>query len=98
MSRRKVNRVRLTDLQRRIVAESQGWKCGNLQCILPHLPATFEIDHRLALINGGLNEWSNFTALCPTCHRNKSIYDLSPQTYELQTGKSKYFAPGPLTK
>ena len=81
-----------------MIAAAQGWKCTGQACAREAklLQATFEIDHIIALRNGGSNNLDNLTALCPTCHRNKSIYDNNPDTYERHTGKSKYFFPGPL--
>jgi len=32
----------------------------------------FEIDHKIALSNGGSNHISNLSALCPACHTLKS--------------------------
>ena len=84
-----------------MVAAAQRWQCrgygatGDNDCT-GLLPATFEVDHHRALTNGGTNNWSNLVALCPSCHRKKTIYDRNPNTYERHTGKSKYFAPGPL--
>jgi len=37
-------------------------------------PAT-EVDHRLALMNGGLDVDSNRQALCDECHKAKTIVD-----------------------
>jgi 5-methylcytosine-specific restriction endonuclease McrA len=34
---------------------------------------TYEVDHRVALFNGGSNDESNLVALCPHCHRKKTV-------------------------
>lgn len=40
-------------------------------------PSGFELDHKVALINGGTNEDSNLEILCPSpCHELKTDKDL----------------------
>lgn len=54
------------------VAARQEWKCfrcGNL------LDETYEVDHTLALIDKGDNDLNNLRALCPNCHRKKTVDD-----------------------
>lgn len=41
-----------------------------------------EIDHIIALVNGGTNEDSNLWLLCSLCHRDKTYIDLG---YRLKT-------------
>lgn len=75
------------------IAAAQKWLCQI--CGMP-LPATFEIDHIVALSLGGQDTLTNLQALCPNCHRNKTIPEmqyLSDQIIEDQTGISKYFNP-----
>jgi len=57
-------------LLKKKIAASQQWKCGNCQALLDE---TFEVDHRVALFNGGSNEPDNLVALCPHCHRKKTV-------------------------
>jgi len=60
----------VTGLMKKRVAASQSWKCGTCSSILDE---TYEVDHRLALFNGGSNDMSNLVALCPGCHRKKTV-------------------------
>lgn len=60
----------VTGLMKKKVAASQGWKCGNCSSLLDE---TYEVDHRQALFNGGSNDMSNLVALCPGCHRKKTV-------------------------
>lgn len=57
-------------LQKKKVAASQEWKCGQCKSLLDE---TYEVDHRVALFNGGSNDESNLVALCPHCHRKKTV-------------------------
>ena len=61
---------KVTGLTKKKVAASQHWKCGNCGTILDE---TYEVDHRLALFKGGSNEMDNLVALCPHCHRKKTV-------------------------
>jgi 5-methylcytosine-specific restriction endonuclease McrA len=85
---------------RRSIASLQKWVCAaslHNSKDGPHLlPAEYEIDHVVALCNGGLDAIGNLQALCPLCHRRKTYYDMYPDEYERETGLSKYFRPGPL--
>jgi hypothetical protein len=60
----------VTGLMKKRVAASQQWKCGSCSKTLDE---TYEVDHRLALFNGGTNDKDNLVALCPHCHRLKSV-------------------------
>jgi hypothetical protein len=60
----------VTGLMKKKVAASQSWKCGTCGDTLDE---TYEVDHRLALFNGGSNDMSNLVALCPACHRKKTV-------------------------
>jgi hypothetical protein len=60
----------VTGLMKKKVAADQGWKCGHCKATLD---ATFEVDHIKALFNGGTNDPSNLVALCPNCHRKKTV-------------------------
>jgi hypothetical protein len=62
----------VTGLMKKKVAASQGWKCGNCKVTLDE---TYEVDHKLALFNGGSNDESNLVALCPHCHRKKTVQE-----------------------
>jgi hypothetical protein len=60
----------VTGLMKKKVAADQEWKCGHCKTTLD---ATFEVDHIKALFNGGSNDQSNLVALCPNCHRKKTV-------------------------
>jgi hypothetical protein len=60
----------VTGLMKKKVAASQQWKCGNCNKTLDE---TYEVDHKLALFKGGTNDQSNLVALCPNCHRSKTV-------------------------
>ena len=60
----------VTGLMKKKVAASQQWKCGACK---ETLDETYEVDHKLALFKGGTNDESNLVALCPHCHRKKTV-------------------------
>ena len=60
----------VSGLMKKKVAASQGWKCGQCKSLMDE---TYEVDHRVALFNGGSNDESNLVALCPHCHRKKTV-------------------------
>lgn len=60
----------VTGLMKKRVAASQGWKCGSCGHLLDE---TYEVDHKIALFNGGSNDMYNLVALCPACHRRKTV-------------------------
>ena len=56
--------------EQKIVAASQSWCCAHCAC---SLPASFELDHRIALWAGGEDNCeTNAQALCPSCHASKT--------------------------
>jgi len=75
------------------VAAGQAWRCAVCRALLP---AHFQIDHVLALRNGGGNRRDNYQALCANCHAAKSHWDGVPDRYTEWTHKSPFFYPGPL--
>lgn len=60
----------VSGLMKKRIAASQEWKCGSCKQTLDE---TYEVDHRIALFNGGSNDPSNLVALCPHCHRKKTV-------------------------
>jgi rubredoxin len=62
----------VSETKKKYVASMQNWKCGNCKKQLNHV---FEIDHHIALQNGGSNDVSNLIALCPMCHREKTAFE-----------------------
>jgi hypothetical protein len=60
----------VSGLLKKKIAASQQWKCGACASLLDE---TYEVDHKLALFQGGSNEPANLIALCPNCHRHKTV-------------------------
>jgi 5-methylcytosine-specific restriction protein A len=60
----------VSNLMKKKVAASQGWKCGKCGELLDE---TYEVDHKVALYKGGSNDMSNLVGLCPHCHRAKTV-------------------------
>jgi hypothetical protein len=57
-------------LLKKKIAASQQWRCGSCGQMLDE---TYEVDHRMALEHGGTNDVHNLWALCPHCHRKKTV-------------------------
>ena len=55
---------------KKIVASKQKWQCKSCKNILDE---TYEVDHIISLYTGGGNNVENLQALCPNCHRKKTI-------------------------
>jgi len=66
----KTNKRSVSESKKKYVASSQNWKCGKCQKILD---ASFEIDHKIELQNGGDNNVTNLEALCRNCHGQKTL-------------------------
>ena len=60
----------VSGLMKKRIAANQQWKCGMCKTTLDE---TYEVDHSLALYKGGTNDPSNLVALCPNCHRKKTV-------------------------
>ena len=60
----------VSGLLKKKIAAGQSWKCGTCGSLLDE---TYEVDHRLALFKGGTNDPANLVALCPNCHRKKTV-------------------------
>jgi hypothetical protein len=60
----------VTNLMKKKVAADQQWRCGTCRTTLDE---TFEVDHKVALFQGGTNDMTNLVALCPHCHRKKTM-------------------------
>jgi hypothetical protein len=60
----------VSETKKKYVAARQNWKCqdcGN------QLDATFEVDHKIELRDGGSNHVSNLNAKCRNCHGQKTM-------------------------
>lgn len=74
---------------KKIVAAGQKWACAHCQQLLP---ATYEVDHKVALYLGGTNERDNLQALCPNCHRAKGVEeDLAYRARKVQEQRLEVF-------
>jgi len=62
----------VSESKKKIVAARQHWKCANCNNELSY---TFEVDHIKRLDRGGSNDLSNLAAICPNCHREKTVYE-----------------------
>ena len=54
------------------VAARQKWTCHSCHTILS---SAYQIDHTRALADGGIDDPSNMTALCPDCHAIKTQHE-----------------------
>ena len=59
----------LSEAVKKQVAYRQQWKCSVCRELLP---PSYQIDHTIPLCDGGADDESNTTAMCPTCHANKT--------------------------
>ena len=60
----------VTGLMKKKVAADQKWACGHCSQTLDE---SYEVDHKLALFQGGTNELDNLIALCRNCHGKKTM-------------------------
>jgi hypothetical protein len=72
MSGRGTTKRSVSETKKKFVAANQNWLCGDCK---RQLPAWFEVDHVIALHNGGSNEVGNLVALCRDCHGKKTAMD-----------------------
>ena len=72
MSGKGTTKRSVSETKKKYVAASQNWLCGDCK---RQLPAWFEVDHVIALHNGGSNEVNNLVALCRDCHGKKTAMD-----------------------
>jgi 5-methylcytosine-specific restriction endonuclease McrA len=69
---------KVSDQLKKLVASQQRWNCKKCKNILD---ATFEVDHILALEDGGNNDIHNLQALCRNCHGKKTMEDNIKRRY-----------------
>lgn len=60
----------VSEAKKKYIAAQQKWKCSMCSILLDE---TYEVDHKIDLQYGGSNHVSNLTALCPNCHRKKTM-------------------------
>ena len=76
----------MTEPQRRMILENQGYKCAGKECKLVSLSGhAYDIDHIIPLEFGGPDESNNLQALCVDCHRNKTDFERTIRS-SLQSG------------
>ncbi len=69
----------LTESQKYLLLVRQGFQCKGIQdytCPIKNKlfdEAGYDVDHILPLIDGGTNDPMNLQALCPSCHRVKTV-------------------------
>lgn len=62
----------VSETKKKFVAARQKWMCKECGTMLT---ATYEIDHIVRLDRGGSNHVDNLAALCPNCHRQKTMVE-----------------------
>ena len=62
----------VSETKKKFIAANQNWICKDCN---KQLPAWFEVDHVIALHNGGTNELDNLVALCRDCHGKITAMD-----------------------
>lgn len=65
----------VTNLMKKTVAANQKWSCAHCNEMLD---SSYEVDHKLALFNGGTNDMDNLVALCRNCHGKKTMKERLP--------------------
>jgi hypothetical protein len=65
----KTTKRSVSETKKKFVAARGGWRCGHCKS---QLTAYYEIDHIIALHEGGSNEISNLISLCRECHASKT--------------------------
>jgi cytochrome c553 len=62
----------VSPLLKKKIAADQKWQCGHCKAILD---ASYEVDHIVALFQGGSNAENNLVALCRNCHGKKTVHE-----------------------
>jgi len=63
---------RVSEQTKKMIASNQRWHCKGCNSMLD---ATYEVDHIVALDDGGDNSIGNLQALCRNCHGKKTMKD-----------------------
>ena len=58
--------------KKKFVASRQAWRCGGCNELLK---ASFEVDHKIRLADGGSNHVDNLIAYCRECHGDKTTIE-----------------------
>ena len=68
--------------------DRDGWKC-----VVCGSTSNLEMDHAVALMNGGCNDISNLYALCHVCHVEKTRMDRSLKKQRVGLAKAQLSPP-----
>jgi hypothetical protein len=68
--------------------DRDGWKC-----VVCGATNNLEMDHAVALMNGGSNDITNTFALCHSCHVEKTRMDWSLKKHRTQLARTLDTAP-----
>jgi 5-methylcytosine-specific restriction endonuclease McrA len=66
------NKRSVSESKKKYVASNQNWRCNNCS---QQLTASYEVDHRIRLDQGGSNHVDNLVALCRNCHGEKTTVE-----------------------
>ena len=66
------NRRSVSESKKKYIASNQNWRCANCS---EQLTASYEVDHRVRLDQGGSNHINNLVALCRNCHGEKTTLE-----------------------
>ena len=62
----------VSETKKKFIASQQNWKCAMCN---QQLDASFQVDHRIRLADGGNNHINNLEALCCNCHGKKTTME-----------------------
>jgi len=62
----------ITGPVRLVIAARQDWRCSGCSVLLP---SAFQVDHTIALADGGPDSAANATAMCASCHATKTQHE-----------------------
>jgi len=60
---------KLSEKDKKVIACNQQWRCSDCGQLLP---SSYQVDHIVPYCISYNDDYSNLTALCPTCHANKT--------------------------
>lgn len=86
-------RPRFSPAVARLLGAAQKWRCGLCAELLT---ASFQIDHRVALAEGGPHSAANAWALCAGCHAEKSYAELQARAHRRVKPADRVSEPSPL--
>lgn len=77
----------MSEAVKKQVAWRQQWRCSACKNLLP---PSYQIDHTIPLCDGGADDDSNTTAMCPTCHANKTQQEHIQRTFRSRSKAKRY--------